>query len=148
MDVLGLFVSRVLWLIRVWRYSGCMVAWCFQQAEYLSSLQKLRDSAPCVSPHYLTFAFAQFWGFVWGRVPLLPSVLAGEGVSTVAVLLRSFRFTCDVTEVPWLCRRCSFPGGLQFLDTLTTCPLLVTTGVWSFTVLYYRVSAVAVLGGL
>ena len=33
-----------------------------------------------------------------------------------------------------LCRLCSFPGGLQFLDTLTTCPLLLTTGAWSWTV--------------
>ena len=32
------------------------------------------------------------------------------------------------------CRSCRFPGGLQFSDTLTTCPLLSTTGAWSWTV--------------
>ena len=33
-----------------------------------------------------------------------------------------------------LCRLCSFPGGLHFSDMLTTCPLLATTGAWSWTV--------------
>ena len=33
-----------------------------------------------------------------------------------------------------LCRSCRFPGGLQFSDTLTTCPLLSTTGAWRWTV--------------
>ena len=33
-----------------------------------------------------------------------------------------------------LCRSCSFPGGLQFSDTLTTCPLLSTTGAQNWTV--------------
>ena len=38
-----------------------------------------------------------------------------------------------------------FPRWFAVLDTLTTCPLLVTTGVWSWTVSYCRVSAVASL---
>ena len=44
-----------------------------------------------------------------------------------------------------LYRLCSFPGGLQFLDTPMTCPLLLTTGAWSWTVSNCRGSAVAVL---
>ena len=40
---------RVLWLIRVWRYSGCMVAWCFQQAEYLVLFKNYGFGAMCLS---------------------------------------------------------------------------------------------------
>ena len=47
------------------------------------------------------------------------------------------RYMCSTSPV--------FPRWFAVLDTLTTCPLLVTTGVWSWTVSYCRVSAVASL---
>ena len=66
-----------------------------------------------------------------------------EAYSMQAIIFSSCSGTC--VRRPLFCRMCSFPGGLQFLDTLTTCLLLVTTGVWSWTVSYCRVSTVAVL---
>ena len=71
------------------------------------------------------------------------------GVSAVAVLHgRQFPETVQrpisCTTSPVL-QAVQFPRWFAVLDTLTTCPLLVTTGVWSWTVSYCRVSAVAVL---
>ena len=54
-------------------------------------------------------------------------------------------------RLPLLCRLCSFPGGLQVLNTLTTCPLLVTTefevGQWFRSCSSLVVSDIAVVAG-
>ena len=63
-----------------------MVSWCYHQAEYLSLFKDYEIVAMCLSA-YLTFALAQFWGFVWDRVPLLPSVHAGKGLRTLALFV-------------------------------------------------------------
>ena len=71
------------------------------------------------------------------------------GVSAVAVLHgRQFPETVQrpiPCTTPPVLQAVQFPRWFAVLDTLTTCPLLVTTGVWSWTVSYCRVSAVAVL---
>ena len=85
------------------------------------------------------------------------SALHNFGVSAVAVL-HGRRFPVAVQR-PIPCRplcsqllryMCSTSPGMQavqfprwfaVLDTLTTCPLLVTTGVWSWTVLYCRLTS-------
>ena len=46
-----------------------MVAWCYHQAEYLSLFKDYEIGAMCLSA-YLTFALAQFWGFLCGIVSL------------------------------------------------------------------------------
>ena len=140
--------SRVLWLIRVWRFSGCLVSWC-STTQRISVFSRITRSSLCVSLLISRLPSHSSGVFVWDRVPLLPSVLAGRGVSAVAVLHgRRFPVTvqrpipsCSGTVFDVPC----FPRWFAVLDTLTTCPLLVTTGVWSWTVSYCRVSAVAVL---
>ena len=47
---------------------------------------------------------------------------------------RVFQLPRYMWSTSLLCRSCRFSGGLQFSDTLTTCPLLSTTGAWSWTV--------------
>ena len=41
--------SRDLWLIRVWRYSGCLVSWC-STTQRISVFSRITRSSLCVSP--------------------------------------------------------------------------------------------------
>ena len=122
LDILRLLFSCSLAHSRLalFRVHGLLV---FHHAENLSLFYDYEIVAVCLSA-YLTFALAQFWGFVWDRVPLLPSVLAGKGVSAVAVL-HGRRFPVTVqrpipcTTSPLL-QAFQFPRWFAVLDTLTT----------------------------
>ena len=48
---------------------GCMVAWCYHQAEYLKSVRGLRDRRHVPFSAYLTFALAHVLGFCVGSCP-------------------------------------------------------------------------------
>ena len=90
----------------VWRFTGAVLGQGFSISVVVLRVSWSRQ------------CFTQFWRF---------SAVAVLHSRRVPVALPSCSVTCG--RRPLFCRMCSFPGGLQFLDTLTTCPLLVTTGV-------------------